>query len=172
MNKKGFTLIEFLIYISIVGFLVGALSLSGINIMYGRAEIRASEEVEENGRFSLQKITTYIRNADNIKSISTDSLSLNLNESGTEYVDFYLNTTDQEIMISHNGDPAEPLTSERVLITDLNFTETYTDAIQVSMIVKFDNPSETREYELEKIFRTMEMIRKKSWQDIIMGIYS
>ena len=69
MNKKGFTLIEFLIYISIVGFVIGALTLAGINVMHGRAEVRSMEEVEENGRFALQKITYLIRNANSIKSI-------------------------------------------------------------------------------------------------------
>lgn len=69
MNKnKGTTLLEFLLYISITGIILFVVGAIGYNILFGKAKLRAIEEVNENGRSAIEKISDTIRNADAINT--------------------------------------------------------------------------------------------------------
>lgn len=68
MKEKGIVLLEFLLYIALVGVIVAAAGAIGYNIFFGKAKLGAIEEVSQNGRFAIEKISDTIRNADEINS--------------------------------------------------------------------------------------------------------
>lgn len=67
-KNKGTTLIEFLIYITIVGIILTAAGAIVLNVLFGKAKLGAIEEVSQNGRLSLEKMADTIRNAESINS--------------------------------------------------------------------------------------------------------
>lgn len=67
-KEKGTTLIEFLIYITIVALVLTAAGAIVLNVLFGKAKLGAIEEVSQNGRLSLEKIADTIRNAEAINS--------------------------------------------------------------------------------------------------------
>lgn len=67
-KNKGTTLIEFLIYITIVGIILTAAGAIFLNVLFGKAKLMSIEEVSQNGRLSIEKMADTIRNAEAINS--------------------------------------------------------------------------------------------------------
>lgn len=165
--KKGFTLIEFIIYIAISGiFLVTAGALV-INIFYGKAKLSAIEEVSQNARMAMEKISERIRNAQSVNNpgqgISDQTLSL-------EMIDAQINPTvfdfyDGAIRIKEGVSSAVTITSSEVIVTNLQFHNISYPAtpgtIRVQMTLKFNNPENKQEYNFEKTFFTTANLRTK-----------
>lgn len=61
--KKGFTLIEAVIYLSIAGTILYFISGFSFNIIFGRAKIETIQNVNENARTVLDKINNTIGDA-------------------------------------------------------------------------------------------------------------
>ena len=152
-EKAGFTLMEFLIYIGIVVFIMTAMVMTGANIIQGRIEVISMEEVSKNARFSMGKMTSLIRNSEEVVSANGSKLELGNGED----IEIYLEEDD--IKILRNGLEGQ-LTTGSVDIVDLSFSEPYPGVVEVEMIIEFYNPSGRTDYELSRTFRVTENIRK------------
>ena len=64
--KKAFTLIEFLIYMAILATILVLMSGFFWNIIFGNIKETSYQEVQQNGRFALTKITQEIKKATGI----------------------------------------------------------------------------------------------------------
>lgn len=137
--KKGFTLIEFLIYIGIVGIILIAAGSIGLNALFGKAKLAAIEEVNQNARFAMEKIAQAVRDGQDA-SIFTLSGGA----------------------ILQNG---VPITADEVAVSDFQISDiSYPDtpgAKRIQMTVKFANPENRQEYNFEKTFYTTAVIRKR-----------
>ena len=81
--KSGFTLVELLIYISLVSiFVSGAISFM-LNVLSTREKVYQQQTVEQNARAAIARIAYEIRRANNIQGISSDELTLNNESSNT-----------------------------------------------------------------------------------------
>lgn len=157
MNKKGFTLIEFLIYSAIVVFVVGALTMMGINIMYGRVYTSAMREVNRNARFSMERVTALVREADSADILSAgDILSLTVSDPDNNPTDIYV---DQGTLVMTEGMSAPiELTGEEVVVS-VNFSQPEVGLILIEAVFEFYNPAQMEEYEVIRSFRALENIR-------------
>ncbi len=166
-EKNGFTLIEFLIYSVIVSFIIGALVLSGVNIMQAKVRIDIREEVSHNGRIALNIITNHIRQAEEViyptPGNSGSYLSLEMPISDFSPTIFEANENGT-LTIKRKDDAASLITSEKVIVSDLTFTNlSYTDSpgtIKIEITIEYFNSSGRIEYDFEKIFYTTENIRR------------
>ncbi len=148
-KNKGFTLIEFLIYSIIVTMFIGALIMTSVNLIQGNAYLNTINEVNNNMRFSLNKITYYIREAKNF-SITGDSLLLTLNNN--EVVLIFVE--DDILKIQKNEeDPLFLIDVERIRVNNLSFTHiSYPDApktIRIELSLKYYNPYNISIYNFE-----------------------
>jgi len=153
MNKKGFTLIEALVYIALVsGILIAATSFAW-NIVNSRTMAFTTQEVEQNGRFIMQKISQIFKEANQINNpaigATTNSIEVEMDDSGTEVVTISQNGTDIEYQ--YNSDPAVELNSDLVEINNLQFTNLSTVSgssrnIGVSFEISHINPSNRPEW--------------------------
>ncbi len=75
-QQKGFTLIELIIYIALVGVILVSLSLLALEILGGQSRSYARQEVVQNSRFIVSEIKKDIAKASSITSISTSTLQL------------------------------------------------------------------------------------------------
>ena len=78
MYKRGFTLIETIIYVALIGFIVTGFVAFGISIAAARAKAHAIEEVESNARAAFDILSVKVRGAAHVtspaKGISLDGL--------------------------------------------------------------------------------------------------
>ncbi len=165
-KNKGFTLIEFLIYSVIVAFMTGTLILAGVNIMQGRSKVEAIEEVNHNGRMITEVVTHYIRQAENInypsEGIAADYLSLEMPIAEESPIRFYVE--DSVLLFERGSAEASPLTSERVRVSSIQFTNTsYPESAKtVKMVatIEYNNLSGKSEYDFAKNFYVTENIKE------------
>ncbi len=77
MNKQqGFTLVEVILYVAILGFISTALMTMSINMMSLKTKSVSEQELDSNLQFISQKINFEIRNAKSISATTTSSLTL------------------------------------------------------------------------------------------------
>jgi hypothetical protein len=151
---KGFTLIEFLLYLGI--FVIILVLTSGFlwNIIFGNIKVSAYQEVQQNGSFALMKITQEVKRALTINNplpgATSTSLSLVMASSTLDPTIF--DTAGGKLRIS-SGSPVDYqyLTSHQVVVTDLQFTNlSYQDkpgTVRIEMTLEYLNPENRSEYQ-------------------------
>jgi type II secretory pathway pseudopilin PulG len=164
MNHKkirGFTLIEVLIYITLVaGILITATSFAW-NVINSRTKAFAVQEVEQNGRFIMEKIASMIREA-NVVSYpaaggSDDNLQLEMDDSGTLVNTFRLDN--EVIQLQEDVGSFIDLSSGNVLVTNLVFSnvstpDNRTRNVKVNLTLEHINPENRQEWNYVDNFNT------------------
>ncbi len=159
-SKKGFTLIEFLIYSGVVVFVMTALTLTGTNMLYGRVKVISMEEIGKSASISMERIAHAIRSAESVTGIGESTLILQMASPAENPTTIFLE--DNAIVISI-GSPTNKakLTSKMVNISSLNFQEISSGSVRVRAVFDFYNPSGREEFELSREFLFVENIRKR-----------
>lgn len=121
-SVRGFTLIEFIIYIGIVSVILSFAVSFNWDIIYGSIKSQSFREVQQNGRFALEKIIRELRTGGQ----PTDFVVAN----GTLYL--------REIA----------LTSDRVEVVDLKI-EPIANTYKVKLYLRHFNPGGKSEYEAD-----------------------
>lgn len=131
---KGLTLIEFIIYIAILGVILVLIIGFSWNIIQGDIKIMAYREVQQNIRFSMEKITRAIRAGQNPSAV------------------FILNNG----VIYQNG---VALTTDQVRVIGLEFTN-INNAYKINLSIEYYNPDNRIEYEASVNLETTSMPRQ------------
>lgn len=164
---RGFTLIEFLLYIGLVGIVLTVAGAIGLNILFGKAKLGAIEEVSQNARFAMEKISERTRNAEAITNpgigATGPSLSLQMADSSKNPTIFDI--AGGILRIKEGAGSPVDLTSNELAVISLQFSNiSYTGipgTARIQMTVQYNNPSGRKEYEFQKTFYTTANIRKK-----------
>lgn len=166
--QNGFTLIEALVYIALVsGILLAATSFAW-NIVNTRTSAFSAQEVEQNGRFIMQKISQVMREANQINSpaigLSSNSVEVEMNDAGTETI--ILSQNDKNIEYQYNSDPAVELNSDLVEISNLEFTNLSSTSgstrnIGISFTLSHINPANRQEWSYIQDYSTTIELRDK-----------
>ena len=122
-NQKGFTLIELLLYITLASAILFVTSMFAISLLEARVKNQTIATVDQEGNQAMAIITQTLRNATAINSptIGTDSavLSLNTGVAGKDPTVFDLSSG--VIRMTEGANPPVALTSNLVIISNLNF---------------------------------------------------
>lgn len=144
--KKGFTLIEVLVYIAVLVIILVAVYSLFLWAVNSYTKTRALRETLDSARRATELITYEIKEAKSILNAGPGVLSLQ--EPGGTIVDFYLcGLTLQSLCLKRGSEDPAFLTSNKVEITDLNFIQISTSSIQVSLSVNYQNPASRPEYQ-------------------------
>lgn len=122
--NKAFTLIETILYISIVTIILIAVSRLGGLVINNNAKSHSQEEVADTARAISERITFEIRTASGITSVGATSISLANFAPDTTTV---ISWVGDNIQISKNGAAAVNINPAGAKIADLTFTN-YTSA--------------------------------------------
>ena len=156
--KGGFTLIELIIYIALAALILNLGVYSLWQIMEAKAKSLACQEVQQNLRFILEKISFEARQAKSVEipeKQGEESKELLLKMTDGSTIRFYL---EKEKLILDRRNPVGvsvfPLTSEKVRITELIFKNlspslTRPETFQIKMKVSRVNPLKRIEYQAE-----------------------
>lgn len=151
MRNSGLTLIEFTIYIAIIG-VISVLMIGFLwNIIFGNIKAVSYQEVQENARFALTKMTQEIKKAIEIYSPSVsdppaDSLTLTMADNSSTIFD----VVEGKLRITQGNQGPYELTSDQVIVSNLNFTNlSYQDTpgtIRIEITIEHINSSNRVEY--------------------------
>ena len=116
-KQAGFTLIELILYVTLVSIFLTAAILFAWNIIYGREKSFQQSIVDQSARIALAKISYEIRRAGDIQSLSANQLVLESEGSTTT-----IEKSGSELLITSNGMGPYSLASNQVAVTNLAFT--------------------------------------------------
>jgi competence protein ComGC len=154
MQEKGFTLFETLIYLSILIVLLTVFLNFIWEISYGNIKIEEIEEVQQNGRIAMEKMTRAIQESLAVNSpvagASDTSLSLEVSDRKLDPVVF--NLENGRLRISYNNKESYYITNSQVVVDDIAFTNvSYPNtpgAIRIEMIISHNNQEDNNPLKL------------------------
>lgn len=157
-RQYGFTLLELLLYISLLGILLGSLGAFTSVLYQSRIKNEVVAEVDGQGIAVMQRITQTIRNAEGINSPATgssaSSTSINVIDSAKDPTLFTL--VSGAVTMKEGTDVALPLTSTKVTVSGLTFTNlsrSGTDGtLRVQFTINYNNTVGRQEYNYSKNF--------------------
>ena len=170
LNKKGFTLVETLIYVAIFALVSTALISFILNILNIHAKNYVEQEVEANARMALDIISGRIRAASDI-NIGTSVfgsdpglISLAMADVSKNPTIIDLSADNGTLRIKEGTSAYVNLTSSGVKITNLVFTHlsqtALRDNIRVEITVEYNNSSGDKEYQFAQTLQTAINLRK------------
>jgi len=156
--QKSFTLIELLLYVSIIWTVI--LSMAGFLflLMQSRVKNQTIAEIEQQGIQVVQIITQVGRNAEAINSpsqgTSASSLSFDVVAAANDPTVFDLSTG--TIRITEGTGSPVSLTNSRITASDLTFQNlshpSTPGTIRIQFTLTYNNPSGRNEYNYNKTF--------------------
>ncbi|HTE58610.1 MAG TPA: prepilin-type N-terminal cleavage/methylation domain-containing protein [Verrucomicrobiae bacterium] len=164
-NTAGYTLIELLLYISIAGILLLAVTSFFQLTLDARAKSQTIMEVDEQGTALMEYITQTVRNADSITTpvagATGSSLTIAVPTAGLSPTIFDLTGTTAQV--KEGVATAVALTNNKVQISSLTFKNLTRGgtfgAVQVSFTVTRVNTSGLNAYDYSKTFTTTVALR-------------
>ncbi len=165
--KKGFTLIEILVYIAILSIVGGAILFGILKLVDFYNISRFDKEVLMNAHLALNKISGEAKYASSIylptsTANSQISFETSLNPPTDEdetYVDFYLDGG--RLCLKRESEDVQILTSEKVEVTSLNFgylaSPTHPSSIKTTITVRYKTSKE--KYQREKTLTSLSTLR-------------
>ncbi|MDO8482875.1 MAG: prepilin-type N-terminal cleavage/methylation domain-containing protein [bacterium] len=122
-TNKGFTLVELLLYISLSGIILLSVSLFMASLLEARVKNQTIAAVEQEGAQVMEIINQALRNATAINSpaTGTSAVLLSINTIIPENNPTIFDVSSSTIRIQEGVGPAVPLTSNRIIVSDLNF---------------------------------------------------
>jgi len=120
-KKIGFTLIELMIYVSVLSVITVVVADSFLILNKGRSGVEAKSELNSNFRFAVEKIKRDVALADNLVSpdttaASTTVLNLTIASSSVKYT-----LNNNRVTRQVDSQPFEYITSDTVKVTNLYF---------------------------------------------------
>lgn len=166
-NKKGFTLVETLIYVTIIGVVVSSFISFGVSISNSRNKTYVVEEVQANARVAFELISRTIRSASGV-NISTSIfntdpgvLSLSMDNSLKNPTIIKLDQDNGVLQIQEGLNPPVAFTSNEVKISNLVFSNLSSgnrENISIDMTVEYSNNLST-DFSYTKSLKTSASIR-------------
>lgn len=159
-RQAGYTLIELLLYVAIVGMLLASITLFFGIVADARVKNQTVSEVNDQAVSAMDYMTQTIRNASSITSpsVGTSGASLTLVVPTGSLSPTVFNLNGTTLQVKEGAASAVALTSSDVHITSLvfkNLTKTSTNGIvQISFTMIRANPNGRNEYDFQKTFTT------------------
>ena len=167
LGKKGFTLIEIVVYIGVLMFLMAAVFSLLLWFISSAAKTKAMREVSDNSKRAMNAMINEIREAKAVYGPTTASDQLSLettkylpDDETSAYIDFFL--CDGRLCLKKESQTVSALTSESVEITNLVFTKIVSGgrtSVRVQLGMEYKNPSGRPEYGAEINFVSAASLR-------------
>lgn len=165
-TQRGYTLIELLLYVGIVGTLLVGMSTFFATVAEARIKNQTISEVDQQGTAVMQYLSQTIRNATSITSpaagASGASLTLVVPTGALSPTVFSLSSS--VLRVQEGAGATVALTGGKVQITNLTFTNLTrsgtSGVVQISMTLSRVNPSNLNAYDYQRTFVTSVAILK------------
>lgn len=157
-SQRGYTLIELLLYVTIVGTLLTLMAYFFGMSATARIKSETISEVNDQGIAVMEYITQTIRNATSVSAPtagnSASSLTLVVPTGSASPTVFNLNAA--TLRVTEGTGSAVALTNSRVQVTNLTFTNLTASGtpgnVRVNFTLSYLNPSNRSEYSYQQTF--------------------
>lgn len=166
LKRQGFTLIETLLYLSIISLMVGTIAAFYFLMQQVSIKAKVVTEVESQGDFALDYLTREIQNANSITSpgLATNGTSLTISCPDITRNPVVVSLAGDRLQIIEAGGTPEFLTSERVRVDNIAFSNlsygTDPEVIRIEMTLSYKSDSNRNEYQYQSVFNTTAMVRQ------------
>jgi type II secretory pathway pseudopilin PulG len=167
-RQKGFTLLEAIIYIALIGFVLTSVTMFSYEFVTGQAKAAALEAVAREGRFANSRMAIEVRSAASIDVASSTfgshpgELTLETDDAGTDPTVF--SVTDGTLYIQQGAGPQLALTSSAVNVTDFTVDNlssgTKTKAVRISLTLEYVNVGNLTDLAAESTYLVTARVRK------------
>lgn len=143
-KSGGFTLVELVIYLTIVSFVLLVVSGFFYNILLGRSKFSARSEIAYNANFVEKKLAFYIKQARSLQSVNSQILVLNLPLLQT--VTFNFDAARQKLTMQESSGPVVDLNTDKVAVSGSFFDLSYFQRsrnilVDLKILTKNSNPA-------------------------------
>lgn len=163
--KKGFTLIELMLYTAIAATMTLAIGGFVALTYQSKSKNLAIVEVEEQGLLAMSTIAQKVRNATVINSptIGVSSATLSVGSSDSSKNPSIFNLAGNQLVIKEGTGAQIPLSNSHVTVSNLNFQNlSYAGTrgiIKITFTLSYNNPSGRGEYSYTKTFTDSASLR-------------
>lgn len=151
--KKGFTLMEILVYLAVLVMVISAVLTFLVWAIKSNTKAKAMREVSDAGNRVMEIMTREIREAESIYTPTSAAAQLSLETlhylspgENAGYLDFYLcdGTT---LCFKKESDSPIALTPDNIEVSHLEFTQMATSSVQINLEINYKNPQNRPEYQ-------------------------
>jgi len=175
-RHAGFTLIEFMIYISIVASVLLSATVFSRMLVENQVKQEALSEVGYNGSFAIERMMYVGQRADALAAQSVygahPGVLIFNTPNGQTVIDTYQKNithngvalTIRKLRLQEGGAAAVDLTSDAVDVSRFylsNFSSGATFSVKISLIIQAVNPGGSKAYEASQSWDTTVTVRKK-----------
>lgn len=163
--QTGYTLIELLLYVAMIGILLSAVAYFFGAAAEARVKNQTVTEVDNQGTYAMDYITQTVRNATSVTSptIGTSGSSLTVVVPTASLSPTVFNLSSTTLQVKKGTAAAIALTSDDVQVTSFtvkNLSRSGTTGIvQISLTLNRVNPSGRAEYDYSRTFTTSVGVR-------------
>lgn len=172
LNTSGFTFIEAILYIALIGIVMSAIVPFALNIITGGVKSSIQQEVSSQARFVSEKIKFEIRNADDLDAVNSNfGSNLALNPSHKLSLNYpspdnptVISVSNGKVQLKKGLGNAVDLNSADTKVTDLTFTnnssaDNKTKNLTFTLIFESNYTGQRQEYKFSENIRTSIEIR-------------
>lgn len=165
IQKKAFTLVETLLYISLTSLILISISAFLGTLMSIRGRNQSISEVDQQATQILQFLSRTIQTAESINApsqgVTLDSLSLQTSNPALNPT--IISLSGSTLQLQEGGNTPIVLSSNLVNISNVSFTNvmvhTDTPSIRFSFTISFNNPDGRKELDISKTYYGTATIR-------------
>lgn len=167
-NKKGFTLMELIVYIAIFAILMLVVSSFVLGLIKVNTKYQTKREVAENAMNIMKTLSYEIQQASSIYTPTSalgsspgqlsleTTLNLPTDEKRT-YIDFYLDS--ENLYLKREGVDPLKLNSANTKITNLVFEKFKPEAVKIQLTVAYKSPATKPEYQFSYFLVSAVLLR-------------
>jgi hypothetical protein len=122
INNKAFSLIEVLLYLSLVVIVIGGVMTFSQEIFDISGKAKIINDVDYESNYALNKLANYIKESKAINSPIFSQADNTISLQDTNNKTIFIKLINNQIKISFDGINYIPLTSNKIIINDLKFT--------------------------------------------------
>ena len=145
-SQKGFTLIELIIYLAIVGFILTGISYLILDILGGQVSSYTDQEINHHLRYITDIMTEDVKVAQDIGSLSSNNLVLDM--SGDD-ITYNFDAGSKILTRQVGSDPSFVIHDEQIEVTG-SFTDlsrlNRTKNIGIYLEINYKNPDNLSDY--------------------------
>ena len=165
-GRDGFSLLELLLYITVVSVVLLVSVVLTLDLLRTRLKAIALETVNQNERLALERVTTALRNANQISAsgsvfdVPNGRLSLAMPNVAQDPT--VIDVDSGVLRISEGGGAAVPLTSSTVEVTNFTLTrlnQASAEGVRIQLTLRRTNPQQVTELKAQQTYVTAAIIR-------------
>jgi type II secretory pathway pseudopilin PulG len=164
---KGFTLLEYLLYITIASVILLAGADLTLRFTESKAKLESVQEVAQNGRGAMTRMTTAVRNASGISTPGTGSsgsyLQLTTSNANTNPTSFGVSSG--TLQMKEGSSASSSITTDDVYVRSVLFqnltSSTAPGVIRIQLNVSSTNAANDPDYDYSQIFYGTAVIRQR-----------